>query len=148
MCFNFFIFYLNPCLCRFSMPKIFVDYPPPTYKLHPKYPLECSHSLSSPRYLSISPPPTYKLHPKYPLEVDAVPLGRIIAEFPRMIFSSLKKMKRKLMVGVDFVLFVITAIAQNGGSHIIAVLIESCAEIIFMRSCLTVRFFLFKSWRS
>ena len=62
------------------------------------------------------PPPTYKLHTKDPREFDAVTLGRLIAEFPRVMFALLRNMKRKLVVGVAFVLFVPTAIARDGGS--------------------------------
>ena len=85
-------------------------------------------------------PPPYKLHHEYPLEFDAVPLGRLIAEFPRMMFAFLRNMKRKLMVGVAFVLFVPISNTKCGGSYTIAVLREVHAQIIFMRSCLAVIF--------
>ena len=44
------------------------------------------------------------------------------------------------MVGVEFGLFVPTAISQSGGSYTIAVLRKSHAEIIFMKTCLMVKF--------
>ena len=61
-------------------------------------------------------PPTYKLHTKEPLEFDAVQIGRLIAEFPGMTFYLLSNIKSKFMVGVAFVLFVLTTIAHAGGS--------------------------------
>ena len=85
------------------------------------------------------PHPTYELHPQYPLEVDDIPPGRIISELPIMMFALLINMKRKLIVGVAFFLFVPTAISHNGGRCTIDVLTESHAEIIFMRTCLMVR---------
>ena len=80
----------------------------------------------------IYPPPTYKLNPKDPLEVDSVPPGRLIAEFPRMMSGLMRNMKRKLMVGVAFVLFVPNATSHNGGSYTIYVLREIHAEIILI----------------
>ena len=82
------VFY-NPFQGIFSTPKIFVDSPLP---------------------------PTYNLLPEYPLVVDAVPFGSLIAEFPRTMFSLSRNTKRKLMVGVAFVLFVPTEIERDGGS--------------------------------
>ena len=59
-----------------------------------------------------------------------------------MMFALMSNMKSKLMVGVVFVLFVPNAIARGGGSYTISVLIEIHSEIIFMRTCLTVRYFI------
>ena len=64
----------------------------------------------------ISPRLTYKLYPKDTLEVDDVPLGRIIVELPRMMFDFVDNMESKLMVRLEFVLFVITVISYYGGS--------------------------------
>ena len=92
----------------------------------------------------MNPPPhthTFNLHPKDQLEVCAVTLGHLIAEFPRIIFALLRNMKRKLMVGVEFVPFVPTTISNNGERKNITVLRKSHAEIIFMRTCLAVRCF-------
>ena len=73
--------------------------------------------LARPKALCIlSPPPTYKFYPEDPLEVDEVPPGCLIAEFPRMVFALLRNMKRKLMIGVAFFLFVPNGIVHNGGS--------------------------------
>ena len=56
-------------------------------------------------------------------------------------------MKRKLMVGLAFVMFVPTAISHNGGSYIIDVLIEIHYDRIFMRRCLEVKcIYSFYSW--
>ena len=44
------------------------------------------------------------------------------------------------MVGVEFILLVNTVTAHNDGSYTIAVLRESHAEIILMRSCLKIIF--------
>ena len=62
-----------------------------------------------------------------------------------MMLSFLRNMKNKFMFGVAFVLFFTTPDACDGGSYNIDVLIETCAERIFMRICLTFGFFLFKS---
>ena len=59
-----------------------------------------------------------------------------------MMIALLRNMKRKLMVGVTFFLFVPTLSACDGGSYTIDVLREIHAEIIFMITCLTVRFFI------
>ena len=56
-----------------------------------------------------------------------------------MVFALLRSMKIKFMVGVAFVLFVPTAISQNGGSWAISVIRESRAERILVRTCLVVR---------
>ena len=63
-----------------------------------------------------STPPTYNFHPQNPPEIDAVPLGHLIAEFPRIMLAFLMNMKRKFMFGVAFALFVPTATAHNGGT--------------------------------
>ena len=76
----------NPCQGRFSTPKSFLDYPPPTYKLYPE-------DL---------------------LEVDDVPLGLLVAELSRIMFTLLRNIKRKLMIVVAFVLFVTTTIFHIG----------------------------------
>ena len=86
----------NPLQVIFSIPKSFVDYLPPL--------------------------PIYKFHPKDPLEVDAIPLGCLIAEFARIMSALLRNKKRKIMVGVEFVLFFFTEIAHGGESWTIAVL--------------------------
>ena len=57
-----------------------------------------------------------------------------------MMFALLRNKKRKLMIGVEFVLFVPTVIARDGGRYNIAVIRESHTERIFTRNCLTVRF--------
>ena len=57
-----------------------------------------------------------------------------------MMFDFLSNIKRKLVVGVAFVLFIPTAIAHNSRIYTIAMLREIHTEIIFIRSCLTVRF--------
>ena len=57
------------------------------------------------------------------------------------MFALLRNNKIKLMAGVALVLFFPTAIAHNVGIYIIAVLRENHTEIIFMRTCLTVRSF-------
>ena len=50
-------------------------------------------------FVDYLPHPTYKFHPEDPLEIDDVPLGRLIAEFPRMMYTLLSNMKSKMMVG-------------------------------------------------
>ena len=45
-----------------------------------------------------------------------------------MMFSFLRNMKSKLMVGVAFFLFFPTAITHNGGSYTIDVIIDSHDE--------------------
>ena len=65
----------NPFHSTFSTPKSFVDSPPP---------------------------PSDDLHPKDPLKVYAIPLGRPIADIPRMIYCLLRSMKSKLMVDEAF----------------------------------------------
>ena len=72
-------------------------------------------------------------------------LGRLIAEFPIMMFALIRNIKSKLMVRVAFVLFFPTSIAHNVGIYIITVLRENHIEIIFMRTCLTVRCFVYWS---
>ena len=59
--------------------------------------------LAFPRALWILSPTTNKLHPEYQLEVDSVPIGRLIAELPIMMFALLINMRRKWMAGVEFV---------------------------------------------
>ena len=83
------VFVLNHCQCRFRITKSFLDY---------------------------LLPHTYKLHPEGPLEVDDVPLGNIIAELTGRMFSLMRNMKIKFMVGVAFALFVPAPIANIGGS--------------------------------
>ena len=56
------------------------------------------------------------LYPKDPLEVDVVPLGCLIEELPIMVFYFLRNTKRELMVGVLFVLFVLTKITYGDES--------------------------------
>ena len=97
--------------------------------------------IASPRYLWVlSPPPSHKLHPEDSLEVDAVPLGHLIVELPRMVFSLLRNMKSKLMVGVVFVLFVITTISHYGVSYTFALSRKSYSENILMISSLRIIF--------
>ena len=66
-------------------------------------------------------------------------LGHLISQLPIIMLALMRNMKSKLMVRVAFILF-LTAISHNGGRQIIAVLRESHAERISMRSCLTVIF--------
>ena len=78
--------------------------------------------LACPRDFLIIPPPTYKLQPKVPLEVDNLPIGHIIEEFPIMVFLLVSNMKRKLMVGVEIVVFVTNEITHNIESYTIGVI--------------------------
>ena len=65
----------------------------------------------------LSPPhPSYELHPEDPLEVDNVPFEFCIAGFTRILFGSMRKMKREMMVVEAFVLFFPVTIELNGGS--------------------------------
>ena len=62
-----------------------------------------------------------------------------------MMFALLSNKKGKFVVGLEFVLFVSTSIAHDGGIYNIAELRENYSEIIFMISFLTVGFFSFSS---
>ena len=84
--------------------------------------ITAKEDLELPRALWVLSTPTYKFHPKDPLEVDAIPLGCLIAEFARIMSALLRNKKRKIMVGVEFVLFFFTEIAHGGESWTIAVL--------------------------
>ena len=79
------------------------------------------------------------------MEVDSLTLGRLISELLIMMFALLSNKKGKLVVGLEFVLFVSTSIANDCGIYNIAELRENYSEIIFMISFLTVGFFSFSS---
>ena len=55
-----------------------------------------------------------------------------------MMFGFLRKMKSKIMVVETFVLFFTVTLELNGVSYTIAVLGDRNAELILMRSFLTV----------
>ena len=61
-------------------------------------------------------PPQYKLYYDATLEFEAVPLGRLIAEFTRIAFALISNTERNFMFVIVFVLFVTMTIAQYGGS--------------------------------
>ena len=55
--------------------------------------------LVCPIYLLVLSPPTYKLHPKGPLEVDDIPYGGIIVYVPIIMLGFLSTMVSKLIIG-------------------------------------------------
>ena len=57
-----------------------------------------------------------------------------------MMFALIRNMKRKYMVGVEFILFVPTVTAHDSGSCTISLLRESHSETILMISCLEIIF--------
>ena len=64
--------------------------------------------LEIPIYSGFSPYPAYDLNPKEPLEIEAATLERLIVDVPRMMLGLLNTMKRRLIFGVAFSLFVPT----------------------------------------
>ena len=58
-----------------------------------------------------------------------------------MMLGMLMKMKRKMMVAEEFVLFLPVSTELNGGSYTIAVLRDIHVERILTRTCFTVIFF-------
>ena len=60
--------------------------------------------------------PTISCIPKTHSKNDYVALGRLILEFPRMMFDLLRNTKIKMMAGVAFVLFFPTESARDCGS--------------------------------
>ena len=55
-----------------------------------------------------------------------------------MMFGLLRKIKREMMVVEVFVLFFPVTPELNSGSYTISVIVDRHAELILVRSCLTV----------
>ena len=89
------------------------------------------------RFVDSLPPLTYKLHPKDPLGVEYIPRGRLIAEFPKMMFAFLRSTKKKLIVGISFVLFFPNAIESDivepSSIHIFGKIKVSLCWLLFFR---------------
>ena len=64
----------------------------------------------------LSPSPAYNFHTEYPPKVDPVPLGSFVANVPIMMLGLLKNIKRGLMGGLAYLLFVNTESSHGGGS--------------------------------